>query len=187
MPTKLRKQLLINYIIVSLLFLTDFVSELCYKISLAGYWSDRILFWTWVALTATVIFGVWRKMLVKIYFGIILATIVLSIIPMGIFLSAGILSSTGEGLLYHKQISPNYRIQVVGYSIMSRPFTEIVEKKGLLEREIVHDCSDFCLNDTACFYNRKIKDVSFVSESKDSITIQATDGKIIAKKTFKKH
>jgi len=54
------------------------------KMSFIGYWTDRILFWIWLFLTPFIIAVFWRKIWTKIYLGLLIIGLILSILPMGI-------------------------------------------------------------------------------------------------------
>ncbi|WP_026977759.1 hypothetical protein [Flavobacterium tegetincola] len=108
------KQVIIVYIISLLLLLANVIGDALYKLSIAGYWSDRIMFWLWFFGTFYIIIKYWKKLATKIYFGILIAGIILSILPMAIPFFAIALSTTGGGLHFKKQITPAYRLQIVG-------------------------------------------------------------------------
>ncbi|WP_278020254.1 hypothetical protein [Flavobacterium ginsengisoli] len=47
-----------------------------------------------------------------------------------------LLSSTSLGLYQNKDLNENYRAQIVGYGVMVQPWLEVIEKKGLFEKEL---------------------------------------------------
>lgn len=65
---------------------------------------------------------------------------------MGLFFYAFIFSSTPAGLWMNKDLNENYRTQIVSYSVMVPPMLQIVEKKGLFEKQIIQ-CTDSELRD----------------------------------------
>ncbi len=65
---------------------------------------------------------------------------------MGLFFYAFIFSSTPAGLWMNKDLNENYRAQIVSYSVMVPPMLQIVEKKGLFEKQIIQ-CTDSELRD----------------------------------------
>lgn len=174
------------YILLSLLLIADLIAEIFFKISLAGYWSDRVLFWIWFIFTIYIVFAYWTKRWTKIYFSVLIAGIVLSMLPMGIIFLGILTSITGKGLIYKKELTNNYRFQITAYGIMSRPINEIIENKGLFEKEIANEPSDFEINDSTSISNKSIKDVTLLKEDQDYIYIKGTDGKLSTVKKFKK-
>jgi len=110
-----RKNQIIGYLAVSALLLLDLVAALYFKISLAGYWSDRVLFWIWFFYSIYIIIKFWRSKWARRYFYSLLVLVALTMLPMGIIFFGILLSATGEGLLYNKQISDEYssRLQVI--------------------------------------------------------------------------
>ena len=104
------KQALIAYIIISLLLLANVIGDLVYKFSIAEYWSNRILFWLWFFGTCYILIIYWKKLVTKIYFGILISGIILSILSMKIPFFTIMLSTTGGGLHFKKQITPAYRL-----------------------------------------------------------------------------
>ena len=181
------KKTFIGYILVCTLLLTDLILNLRFNITLAGYYSDRILFWIWLTYTLMVIILFWRKTLTKIYFGIFIIGIVLSMIPMGIIFFGAYLSISGKGLIFEKKLTSKYRLQVTSYSIMTKysPI-EIIENHGIFEKEIIKDESDLKINDSLSITNWDIKNVRFVSENDKEIVLKITDGKNRIIKSFKK-
>ena len=171
-------KLLIAYCVLSFLLVANIAGDLFYQISVAGYWSDRILFWLWFFSTIFILIKFWKKLVTKIYFGLLVVGLLLSVIPMMVPFFSIILSSTGEGLHFKKQITPEYRLQVVGYSIMGRPLIEITKNKGLLEKRIANTNRNIFINDSTeiSFFN--VKDARFLSETDSTIAIQFSDDEL---------
>ena len=168
----MNRKLLIAYCVISFLLVANIAGDLFYQISVAGYWKDRILFWLWFFSTFLILIKFWKKLLTKIYFGLLVVGVILSILPMMVPFFAIILSSTGEGLHFKKQITPEYRLQVVGYSIMGRPLIEIMKNKGLLEKRIANTNINVFINDSTEIRIWDIKDAKFLNETDSSIAIQ---------------
>ncbi|MCL1671514.1 hypothetical protein [Elizabethkingia ursingii] len=165
----MKKYLLKIYFTVSLLLVADIAAYYFYKISLRGYYADIILFWLWFLGSITVIIVFWKNILAKLFLGAIVLALILSMAPMGLFFYAFILSSTPFGLRMEKDLNKNYRAQIVSYSVMTPPWLQIIEKKGLIEQQIIQ-CTDSELQD-------KNLDVS-IRNSKDLILEKETDNTI---------
>lgn len=73
------------------------------------------------------------------------------------------LSTTGGGLHFKKQITPAYRLQIVGYSVMGRPLMEIVENRGLIEKRIANTNQHIVLTDSTKIDIWSIQNVKFIS------------------------
>ncbi len=179
-------KILLFYIIVSLLLVANIAGDLFYQISVAGYWSDRILFWIWFVGTFYILKTYWKKLLTKVYFGLLIVGVILSILPMMVPFFAIFLSSTGKGVHLKKQITPEYRIQVVGYSIMGRPLLEIMNNKGLLEKRIANTNINVFINDSTEIRIWDIKEARFLNETDSSISIQFSDDKLSGEMTIAK-
>lgn len=66
------KQVIVFYIISSPLLLVNAIGDALYKLSIAGYWSDRIMYWLWFFGTFYNIIKYWKKLATKLYFGILI-------------------------------------------------------------------------------------------------------------------
>lgn len=170
------------FILLSFLLVADCVVYYFYKISLAGYYSDIILFWLWFVMSLVVIILFWKKILAKVFLGLMIATLILSIVPMGLPFYTFILSMTSAGLRLDKDLNEKYRGQIVGYGVMVYPWLEVIEKRGLLEKKIL-ECTEMQLE---AFGKDKI-DVKFetqlnselkISEAKDLFLKSETDSTI---------
>ena len=120
-----------------LLLLTVLLAANCiifYKVqmSLAGYHSDIILFWSWLLTSLFVIVVYWRKMLAKIFLGFLVLIVLGSVLMLGIPLYTLTLSMTSAGVHLKKDLNEKYRAQIVGYDPTSHPWLEVIEKQGLL-------------------------------------------------------
>lgn len=173
-----KKYWLIFYLIISILLLGNVISDSIYRFSVAGYWNDRVLFWLWFFGTFYILVIYWKKLLTKIYLGVLVLGIVLSVLPMAIPFFAIVLSTTGGGLHFKKQITPKYRVQIVGYGVMGRPLMEIVKNKGLLEKRIAQTNSGVTVNDSTYIEIWEIKDAKYISETDSSISIQFFGNKL---------
>ncbi|TDG36452.1 hypothetical protein EZJ43_08005 [Pedobacter changchengzhani] len=182
-----KKQALMAYIIISLLLIANVIGDSIYKLSIAGYWSDRILFWMWFFSTIYIIKIFWKKVLTKIYFGLLITGIILSILPMMIPFFAIVLSTTGGGLHFKKQITPEYRLQIVGYGVMGRPLMELVENRGLIEKRVANTNQHVAINDSTRIAIWSIQDAKFISETDSSMTIQFSGDNVTSKMTLLKN
>ncbi|WP_213278013.1 hypothetical protein [Chryseobacterium indologenes] len=75
------KNLVIAYLAVTLVFLFGIVLSLN-NYSFAGYYIDKIINWLWLLMTIFIIVRFWKKKVIKVYFGLLISGIILSILPM---------------------------------------------------------------------------------------------------------
>lgn len=167
------------FTLLSVLLVADCIAYYFYQISLAGYYNDIILFWLWFVMSIVVIIVFWKKILPKLFLGLMVVTLILSIIPMGLPFYTFILSMTSAGLKIDKNLNEKYRAQIVGYGVMVYPWLEVIEKHGLLEKKIL-ECTEMQLE---AFGKDRI-DVKFetqlqpalkISEAKDLFLNSETD------------
>ena len=187
----MHKKVLIAYCVITFLLVANIAGDLCCQISVAGYWNDRVLFWLWFFSTFFILITFWKKLLIKIYFGLLVVGVILSILPMMVPFWAIVLSSTGRGVHLIKQITPVYRLQTVGYSIIGRPLIEIIKNKGILEKRVANTNRNVFINDSTEIIIWDIKDARFLNQTDSSIAIQFSDDKLsgemaIAKEINKK-
>lgn len=170
------------FILLSILLVADCVAYYFYQISLAGYYSDIILFWLCFLMSIVVIILFWKKILAKVFLGLMVVTLILSIVPLGLPFYTFILSMTSAGLRLDKDLNEKYRGQIVGYGVMVYPWLEVIEKHGLLERKIL-ECTEMQLE---AFGKERI-DAKFetqlnselkISEAKDLFLKSETDSTI---------
>lgn len=154
-----------------MLLVVDIAAYFFYKISLRGYYADIILLWLWFIGSITVIIVFWKKILAKLFLGAIILALILSMAPMGLLFYAFILSSTPFGLWMEKDLNTDYRAQIVSYSVMTPPWLQIIEKKGLIEKQIIQ-CADSELRDKNLEVSiRNSKDLILEKETDSSITL----------------
>lgn len=167
------------FIVLSVLLIADCIAYYNFQISLAGYYSDVILFWFWFLMSIAVIIIYWKKIIAKVFLGLMVLTLILSIIPMGLPFFTFILSMTSAGLRIDKDLNEKYRAQIVGYGVMVHPWLEVIEKKGLLERKM-YECKEMDIERL----KKQPIDVKFeaqlrpelkISEAKDLHFISETD------------
>jgi len=160
------------YSIISALIVLNVLLYFFWKMSFAGYWSDRVIFWFWLVLTPVITFSWWRKLWAKIYFWLILAGLILTVIPMAIPFFAIYLSATGKGRLNHFTMKNNFRVQTVGYGVMGRPRILLVKNGLLFDKVLLEEGDEIEKNDSTQLYVRNAKNAKFIKQSDSSITIK---------------
>jgi len=141
------------------------------QMSLRGYYSDVILFWLWFATSFVVIVVFWKKIMAKLLLGGILLAIILSILPMMLPFYAFLFSTTSLGLVMDKNLNEKYRAQIVGYSVMTTPWLEVIEKQGIIERRIFKSTDFDLMNDNPNIKIRTAKDIIFNNETDSTMTL----------------
>ncbi|OOG18536.1 hypothetical protein BWD42_00680 [Sphingobacterium sp. CZ-UAM] len=187
----MKSKIQIIYIFITLLLCVDILAYYLEKISLIGYFSDVLLFWIWLGLTMAVIVIFWKKILAKIMLAILILGLICSILPMMLPFYTVMLSMSSYGLRMKKDLNEKYRAQIVGYSVLSSPWLEIIEKRGIIEKR-VFSCTDNSINGETELKIGSAKDIIFNSESdktllitlfygdkNKTITFDKTTGKII--------
>ena len=152
--------------------LLDIYLYLFYKISLTGYWSDRVLFWICFIATPIVVFVFWKKLVTKIYFWLLVAGLILSFVPMAMPFYAIVLSTTGSGRFNHFTLSNNIRIQTVGYGIMGAPRLQIVKDGMLLDQVLLETSDHLMLNDSVSLDTRDAINVKLINRTDTNITVK---------------
>ncbi|EDM38109.1 hypothetical protein PBAL39_00802 [Pedobacter sp. BAL39] len=173
-----KKRHLIIYLITSVLLLANLTADAKFQTSMAGYWGDRALFWLWLFLTIFNLIVFWKNRITKIYLGLLFTGLILSILPMMIPFFAMILSATGKGLLFKTQITPQYRVQIINYSIMSRPHIEIIENKGLLEHRIARTNAEILSTNNNYLEVNELTGARLITETDNTIIIEFLGDKL---------
>lgn len=101
-----------------------------------------------------------------------------------------VLSMTPYGLVLDKNLDENYRVQIVGYSVMIYPSLEVIEKMGIVERKLIH-CFE---SDIQNFERKKIeeKDDAMllpdvrIKDAKDIVLESETDNTMTLKLDYEK-
>lgn len=129
------KNIVIAYGVMTLIFLSEVVLNFN-QYSFSGYYTDKIIGWVWLAMTVFIIIKLWKKKAIKVYFGFLIAGIILSILPMMIpFI--GILSYFSTFDSYQRvQLDHHYRIERYRPGALSKPQIAVYEQKGILEKRI---------------------------------------------------
>jgi hypothetical protein len=137
---KNKKQILIRvYQFICALIALNVVLYYFWQMSFTGYWSDRIIFWIWLIVTPIVVFLFWKKLWAKIYFWLLVAGLILTILPMAIPFFAIYLSGSGRGRLKHFCLENNIRVQTVGYGVMGKPRMQLVKDGWLFDKILLED------------------------------------------------
>lgn len=168
------------YFSVSLLFLLGIILTF-YDYSYLGYYSDKIINWTWLGLTTIIIFKFWNKKFMKIYFFSLTSIVILSVVPMAIPFF-GILHYFSTINDYQQiQISPEYRIERTKQSALSMQRIYVFEKKGIFEKNICRPSYSQIVEKTLNIDNYEtlvdkdkisIQNSKLVEINKDSIEIE---------------
>lgn len=159
------------YLILSLLLALDCLLYYFKLISLRGYYSDVILYWLWFLTSFAVIVVFWKKILAKLLLGGIILAIIISILPLMMPFYAWILSTTSLGLMIDKNLNEKYRAQIVGYSVMTHPWLEIIEKNGPIEKRVFKSTDSELMNDNTNIKIRTAKDIIFNHETDSTLTL----------------
>ncbi len=167
------RKLVNGYVLVSLLLVLDVSLYLGWRISLAGYWTDRVLFWVWLLLTAVVFRRGWQRRVTKIYAGLLGALLVLSMVPMMIPFSTIVMVGFGLDRFYWKDIDGRIRIQQTGKSIVGLPTLEVVEKKGIYEQQIASMNAREMWHEDNTYQNiQDLVTLHVLRQTKDSVQVE---------------
>lgn len=166
------KIFLIFYLLISTLLIADVFLMQKLKISLAGYWSDRLLFWLWAFGTFTCLIVFWKSVFTKIYLALLIAGVILSILPMMLPFWAITLAVTG--LERGDWVNPpegKYRMQIIK-SVMSKPQLQIIENMGLFEKIKATSDTEFLRNNNLKIGYESLKDIKLLQETSDSLKLK---------------
>lgn len=167
------------FIILSILLIADCLAYYKYQISLAGYYSDVALVWLWIFMGLIIIFIFWKKILAKVFLGLLILTLILSVVPLGLPFFTFLLSNTSAGLRINKNMNDNYRGQIVGYGVMTHPWLEVIEKHGLWEKKIL-ECTEMDIERLKkerinVKFDSQLHPEHRISEAKDIHWVKETD------------
>ena len=160
------------YLILSGLIILNVCLYIFGKMSYAGYWSDRVIFWLWLLVTLLVVISFWKNIWTKIYFCLLVATLILTILPMAIPFFGLLLAGSGSGRLNHFSLENNMRVQTVGYGIMGRPRLQIVKDGLLFDKIVLEDGDEIEKNDSTWLEIRRAKNAKLIGETDTSITVK---------------
>lgn len=159
------------YFLISLLLGIDCFLYYFKQISFRGYYSDVILFWLWLFMSFVIIIVFWKKIMAKLLLAGLILTLIASIIPMMIPFYGLLLSTTPLGLMQDKNLNEKYRAQIVGYSVMTTPWLEVIEKNGIIEKRIFKCNDSELMTDNPHIKIRTAKEILFNNETDSTITL----------------
>ena len=125
---------LTTYIGLTVVVICQAVMYIAFQISFAGYWTDKLLVWAWLALTPFVVVPRFKHRLAKVYSALLVAILILSMIPFFLPLFAFLTFVTANDRPFYATVSSEYRIQEVSRSPMVGRTLEVVKKSGLIEQ-----------------------------------------------------
>lgn len=170
-PNKKSKLFLSVYLILSSLLVIDCLLFYFQRISFRGYYSDVVLFWMWFITSWIVITIFWKKIIAKLLLAGMLITLILSILPMMLPFYALLFSTTSLGLVIDRNLNEKYRAQIVGYSVMTHPWLEVIEKHGIIEKRILKIDDSALMNDTLNIKIRTANNITFKNETDTTLTL----------------
>lgn len=167
-----RKKFYIAYMLISLIMLVDITVILTWQISLAGYWSDRLVFWIWLLTTLPFLIIFWKSIYTKIYCIVLVLGLLFSIAAMMLPFFGILFSSTGmERRSYYTPDSGKYRVQLI-QSVMARPRLQIIKNKGIVEKVILFTDADFLKNDNLKVGYESVIGLDVVKDTPDSLVLE---------------
>ncbi|MDW9382880.1 hypothetical protein [Chryseobacterium sp. JV558] len=172
------KNIVIAYLAVTLIFLFGIVLSLN-NYSFAGYYIDKIINWLWLLMTIFIIIRFWKKKVIKIYFGLLISGIILSILPLMIPFFGIIYYFSTIGCEQRIQLDDTYRIERGRPGALYRPLITIYKKEGIFEKQISRipysDITDKVTEpspETLYEKTQPIQDAKLMSINNDSIGIE---------------
>ena len=173
---KNKKQILLRvYLFISALIVLNVVLYWFWQMSFTGYWSDRVIFWIWLIVTPIVVFLFWKKLWAKIYFWLLVAGLILSILPMALPFFAIYLSGSGSGRLNHFNLENNIRVQTVAYGVMGRPRMQLVKDGWLFDKILLEDGDEIETTDSTLVEVKDANEPQVTTKSTVSKTLQIRD------------
>ncbi|MFD2903884.1 hypothetical protein [Sphingobacterium anhuiense] len=167
-----RKKFYIAYMLISLIMLVDITVILTWQISLAGYWSDRLVFWIWLLTTLPFLIIFWKSIYTKIYCIVLVLGLLFSIAAMMLPFFGILFSSTGmERRSYYTPDSGKYRVQLI-QSVMARPRLQIIKNKGIVEKVILFTDADFLKNDHLKVGYESVIGLDVLKDTPDSLVLE---------------
>lgn len=167
-----RKKFYIAYMLISLIMLVDITVILTWQISLAGYWSDRLVFWIWLLTTLPFLIIFWKSIYTKIYCIVLVLGLLFSIAAMMLPFFGILFSSTGmERRSYYTPDTGKYRVQLI-QSVMARPRLQIIKNKGIVEKVILFTDADFLKNDHLKVGYESVIGLDVLKDTPDSLVLE---------------
>ncbi|WPO90456.1 hypothetical protein [Chryseobacterium sp. YR459] len=172
------KNIVIAYLAVTLVFLFGIVLSLN-NYSFAGYYIDKIINWLWLLMTIFIIIRFWKKKVIKIYFGLLISGIILSILPMMIPFFGIVHYFSTIGCEQRIQLDDTYRLERGRPGVLYNPLITIYKKEGIFEKQILRtpyseiiDKVSEPSSETLYEKTRPIQDAKLMSVNNDSIGIE---------------
>lgn len=166
------KTLIRIYLFVSALIVLNVILYWFWQMSFTGYWSDRVIFWIWLLATPVIVIGFWKRIWTKLYFWLLVAGLMLSILPMAIPFFGILLAGSGSGRLNHFNLGKNFRVQTVSYGVMGRPRIQIVKDGLLFDKVLLEDGDEIEKNDSTWLNVRHATNAGLISNTDTSVTIK---------------
>ncbi len=174
------KYLIAIYVLFSILFISGVILTF-YDYSYRGYYTDKIIAWTWLLLNTLIIITYWKRKIVRIYLFSLIIFILLSIIPMGLpFFGMVLYFSTIDDFQQIK-LNENYRIERTRQQPLSMPRIYVYEQYGVFEKNICRteyeeiiqkiEKKDYYSSDIDEF-KTQIQQAKLISINKDSLGIE---------------
>ena len=174
------KYLIAIYVLFSILFISGVILTF-YDYSYRGYYTDKIIAWTWLLLNTLIIITYWKRKIVRIYLFSLIIFILLSIIPMGLpFFGMVLYFSTIDDFQQIK-LNKNYRIERTRQQPLSMPRIYVYEQYGVFEKNICRtgyeeiiqkiEKKDYYSSDIDEF-KTQIQQAKLISINKDSLGIE---------------
>jgi hypothetical protein len=160
------KQTFLFYISITFALFFNVFLDTVFGISLKGYWSDRILFWIWLSVTANLLLQKWHLKPIRIYARVLFVLLLLSLIPFFVPFLGIIITGLGFDRSKNIELKNNIRIQLVNKSIIGRPNLEVIREMYIWEKKI-GDMSGFEFDKI-----EEIKSIKFLHESEDHFYIR---------------
>ena len=171
-----KKQILIRvYLFISALIVLNVMLFYFWQMSFTGYWSDRVIFWIWLILTPITTFSFWKKLWAKIYFWLLVAGLILTILPMAIPFFGMLLAGSGSGRINHFTLENDLRVQTVGYGVMGRPQLQLVKDGLLFDKILVEDGDEIETTDSTLVDVKDVNAPKATTKSAVSKTLQIRD------------
>lgn len=172
------KNTVIAYLAVTLVFLFGIILSLN-NYSFAGYYIDKVINWLWLLMTIFIIIRFWKKKVIKVYFGLLISGIILSILPMMIPFFGIIHYFSTIGCEQRIQLNDTYRMERGRPGALYKPLITIYKKEGIFEKQISRipysDITDKVTEpsfETLYEKNRPIQEAKLINVNQDSIGIE---------------
>ncbi len=175
---KMNKEIKI-YIGITALMLIDLILYLTLDISFIGNLIDRIILWVWFLSTFYIVFKFIRKKWAKIYGGILIVIIGLSLLPMMI----PFLTTIGFAIVNENSVKIDNEIHIreTSKSVIAMPYISILRNYWIFEREIGKTEYDFEIDDE--FFGiddaKSIKRLPKLNDKKIRLEFEFENGKVI--------